>query len=65
MPDQPGIFVPPTMLAISSQVGWFRERVAATLEPDEAAPGCSVATASVVRDRTLHEAKPFIRLRTA
>ena len=26
--DQPGVFVPPTMLAISSQAGWFRVRVA-------------------------------------
>ena len=24
--DQPGIFVPPTMLVLSSQAGWFRER---------------------------------------
>ena len=26
--DQPGVVVPPTMLALSSQAGWFRERVA-------------------------------------
>ena len=26
--DQPGVFVPPTMLALSSQAGWFRGRAA-------------------------------------
>ena len=26
--DQPGDFVPPTILVLSSQAGWFRERVA-------------------------------------
>ena len=26
--DQPGVFVPPTMLVLSSQAGWFRAQVA-------------------------------------
>lgn len=39
--DQPGVFVPPTMLAISSQAGWFREPVAGPRDCCADEPCCS------------------------
>ena len=40
--DQPGVFVPPTMLALSSQAGWFRG--------GQQAPEATVRTDRVVMD---------------
>jgi hypothetical protein len=41
--DQPGVVVPPTMLAFRSQAGWFRERVAGLLDGRADGPCCSVS----------------------
>lgn len=39
--DQPGVFVPPTMLVLSSQAGRFRERVAGPRDCYVAGPCCN------------------------
>jgi hypothetical protein len=39
--DQPGVFVPPTMLVLSSQAGRFREQVAGPRDCDADGPCCS------------------------
>ena len=39
--DQPGVFVPPTMLVLSSQAGWFREQVAGPRDCCANGPCCS------------------------
>jgi hypothetical protein len=39
--DQPGIFVPPTMLVLSSQAGWFREEVAGPRDCCADGPCCT------------------------
>lgn len=39
--DQPGVFIPPTMLVLSSQAGGFRERVAGPRDCYADGPCCS------------------------